>query len=250
MIQKHFDILIEQKPCDTFAVYPEDSGHYPGVILLMDAFGPRAYLEQMATTLAEHGYYVLVPNMFFRIKRAPIVEARFPLKPEDMPEVRKSMMAVYGSFSPDQGVKDIGVMLEFLSVQTQVRAGKVGLTGYCMGGGLALRTAGTYANKVAAVASFHAGNLANDAPNSPHLFIKKIESEIYIAHADNDASMPPEQREKLQQAIETSGVTAEVEVYKGAAHGFTMADLPAYNEAALDRHWEKLLALFQRRLKA
>jgi carboxymethylenebutenolidase len=250
MIQKHFDILIEQKSCDTFAVYPEEGGRYPGVILLMDAFGPRAYLEQMATTLAEHGYYVLVPNMFFRIKRAPIVEAQFPLKPEDMPEVQNAMMAVHGMFSQDQGVKDIGVLLEFLSAQKQVRPGKVGLTGYCMGGGLALCAAGTYADKVAAVASFHAGKLANDAPNSPHLFIHKIESEIYIAHADNDGSMPPEQIEKLQQAIDASGVIAEAEVYKGAAHGFTMADLPAYNEAALERHWKKLLALFQRRLKA
>jgi carboxymethylenebutenolidase len=134
----------------------------------------------------------------------------------------------------------------FLSREKEVQPGKIGMTGYCMGGGLAVRAAIRYPDRVAAVASFHAGKLASDTPDSPHLLLDRIKAELYIAHADNDKSMPAEQIEILRNALERSGIRYEAELYEGAAHGFTMADLPAYNEAALKRHWVKLFELLGR----
>ena len=113
---------------------------------------------------------------------------------------------------------------------------------------MAILTAATYPDRVAAAASFHAAGLATDAPDSPHLLLNRIKAELYIAHADNDQHNPPEQIERLRKALEESGVRYQAELYTGAAHGFAMADLPAYNESALKRHWEKLLELFARSL--
>ena len=148
-------------------------------------------------------------------------------------------------------MRDTAAFLEFLSRQAQVQPGPIGMTGYCMGGGLAVRAAIRYPDRIAAAAaSFHAGKLANrGARKAPHHFLNKIKAEIYIAHADNDKSMPPEQIERLQDALERSGIRYKAELYSGASHGFTMADLPAYNEAALKRHWENLFELLERTFK-
>lgn len=238
---------MQEGACDAFIAYPDDKKAYPAVLLLMDAFGPRDYLFDMAKTIAAHGYYVLLPNLFYRIRRAPVIDAKFPLRAEDMPELIKTqLMPLFHSYTPAvQGLQDAGEFLDFLSQQKQVLPGKIGLTGYCMGGSLALRIAARYPERIAAAASFHAGNLATEAPDSPHLLLGTIKAKLYIAHADNDQSMPAEQIERLRDALKKSGHgDVEAEVYKDAVHGFTMADLPAYNEAACKRHWEKLFKLF------
>ena len=248
MQTKQLDVKTPDGACDTFIAYPDESRPYPAVILFMDAFGPRPYLHEMAQTLAARGYYVLLPNMFYRVRRAPVVDAQFPVRAEALPEIRKQFGPLFSSLTPELSMKDAGAFLEFLAQQSQVRPGKVGVTGYCMGGALALRTAAQFPDRIAAAASFHGGNLASETPNSPHLLIPRMKAEIYVAHADNDQSMPSEQMTRLRSALEASGLRFEAEVYPGAAHGFVMADLPAYQEAALKRHWEKLFALFERTL--
>lgn len=242
------DIKTQDGVCDTFIAYPDDHGQYPAVLFFMDGFGLRDYLYEMAKTIAARGYYVLLPNMLYRIRRAPVVDIKFPVRLEDMPEVRKKVMPIFESFNPESAMTDTAVFLDFLTKQKQVLPGKIGLTGYCMGGGLALRAAIRYPDRIAAAASFHAGRLATDTPDSPHHFLKQIKAELYIGHADNDKSMPPEQIEHLRIALEQSGIRYQVELYTGAAHGFTMADLPAYNEAALKKHWVKLFELLGRSL--
>jgi carboxymethylenebutenolidase len=241
------DIKMQDGVCDSFIAYPDDKKQYPAVLLLMDAFGPRDYLYDMAKTIAVRGYYVLLPNLFYRTRRAPVIDAKFPLRAEQMPELIKTqLMPLFHSYTPAmQGMQDAGVFLDFLAQQKQALPGKVGLTGYCMGGSLAIRIAAQYPDRIAAVASFHGGNLATEMPESPHLLLGKIKAKLYIAHADNDQSMPPEQITRFREALDKSGhKDVEAEVYTGAAHGFTMADLPAYNEAACKRHWEKLFGLF------
>jgi carboxymethylenebutenolidase len=165
-----------------------------------------------------------------------------------MPEAIKVIMPLFQNFSVESAVNDAEFFLDYLSEQKHVRAGKVGATGYCLGGGLSIRTAARHPNRIAAAASFHAGNLATDAHDSPHLLLNKIKAELYIAHADNDQSMPAAQIERLNTALKESHVRYKAEVYKDAAHGFTMADLPAYNKAALALHWKNLSELFNRTL--
>lgn len=248
MKTEFLDIPTTDGLCDSFLAHPGENGPYPGVILYMDGFGLRPYLYEMARTLASHGYCVLTPNLFYRIRRAPVMDVQFPVTPETHGEAVKQLMSLVQSFSPEAAVRDARTLMDFLAALPQVRPGRLGLTGYCMGGSLSLRVAAQYPDRIAAVASFHAGRLATDAPNSPHLLVGSIRAEIYLGHADNDAGLPPEQIERLRQALDQAGARYEAEVYRGAAHGFTMADLPAYNEAALKKHWDKLLALFKRNL--
>ncbi len=244
------NIKTDDGNCDTFIAYPDDKAPHPAVLFLMDAFGPRDYLYQMAKTLAAQGYYVLLPNLFYRICPAPVTNLKFPLSTEDMKTVVKDhIMPLFQSFRPEFCMRDAGVLLDYLKHQKEVQSGKIGVTGYCMGGAMAIRVAARYPDHVAAAASFHAGNLATEAPDSPHRLLNNIKAEVYIAHADHDQSMPPEQIERLYDALQQSGLHYKTELYNGAAHGFTMMDLPAYNEVALKKHWDVLFALFERSLK-
>jgi carboxymethylenebutenolidase len=240
------DIKTPDGVCDAFAAYPDDNKQHPAVLLLMDAFGLRDYLYEMAKTIAARGYYVLVPNLFYRARRAPVLDVTFPLKAEQMPElIETQLMPLFQNYSPvTQGLQDAGVFLDFLAQQKQVQPGKVGLTGYCMGGSLAIRIAAQYPDRIAVVTSFHAGNLATEAPDSPHLLLGKIKAKLYVAHADNDKSMPPEQIERFHEALNKSAHAGVDEIYLNAAHGYTMADLPAYNEPACRKHWEKMFENF------
>lgn len=245
MAIRKLDIKTKDGLCDVTIAHPEGDDKYPSVILLMDAFGPRAYLDEMAVTLASHGYFVLVPNLFYRTMRAPFLTGPFPLTKADMVKAGEIVMPMARAYDANAGLEDIGTFLDFLAQQKSFN-GKIGLTGYCMGGSMALRTAAKFSNRISAVASFHAGRLATDAENSPHRVFGEIRAEIYIAHADHDASMPPEQMELVRKTLENSDAVFEAELYRDALHGFTMKDLPAYNEGALERHWSKLLSLFER----
>jgi carboxymethylenebutenolidase len=244
MKTRFVDIKMKEGVCDSFTAYPNDTGKYPAVLFFMDAFGPREYLYSMVQTIAAKGSYVLLPNLFWRTRRAPVIDAPFPLTSDQLPAAHAQLMALIQSFKPEWALEDAAVYLDFLNKQPQVQPGPRYATGYCMGGNLGLRVAAQYPDQFAAVASFHAGRLVTDEPNSPHKLVNKIKARLYFGHADNDKSMPPEAVEKLEAALKASGVRYESELYKGAQHGFTMADIPAYNEAALKKHWEKLFALF------
>ena len=130
-----------------------------------------------------------------------------------------------------------------------MKGDKVGCTGYCMGGGLSLRAAGNFPDRIVASAGFHGGRLATDAPDSPHLLAPKIKAKVYVGGADEDAGFPPEQADKLREALTAAGVSNEVTIYAGARHGYTMPDLPVYNRDAAERHWTEMLALFDETLK-
>ncbi|CAM5652126.1 Dienelactone hydrolase family protein OS=Streptomyces alboniger OX=132473 GN=CP975_29235 PE=4 SV=1 [Streptomyces alboniger] len=125
-------------------------------------------------------------------------------------------------------------------------AGPVALTGYCLGARIALLTAGTYPERVAAAAGFHGGRLATDAPDSPHLVADNVTAELYFGHADQDPSLPVEQIERLEEALTAAGVRHTCEVYAGAHHGFTQADTASYDAAGDERHWTALLDLLKR----
>lgn len=215
----------------------------------MDIFGIRPYLREMTDHLAKQGYFVVTPNLFYRDQHAPLIpDAKFPLPAAQFTSTIQQLMPLARNLTPDKSAADVKAYVDFLHAQKEVKPGKVGVTGYCMGGGIALRAASRMPDLFGAVASFHAARLASDSPESPHRKAGNIKAEVYIGHADKDEGMTPEQQERLRQALEAGHVRFEAEVYSGAAHGFTMKDLPAYNQAAAEKHWLKLLALFKRNL--
>lgn len=242
------DVPTPDGTADCYVAAPAGDGPHPGVILYMDAFGPRPRLEEMAQRIAAEGYVVLVPHVFYRHGRAPLIDTSELLKPENREKLWAEVGPVLASLTPELAMRDAEAWLDWLAADERVADGPVGLTGYCMGGALALRTAATYPDRVAAAASFHGGRLANDAENSPHLSARAITAEVYVAHADHDHSMPPEDQERLEKALTEAGVTHTCELYEGASHGFTMSDTAAFDKAATERHWDALLPLLARTL--
>lgn len=242
------DIPTQDGVADALLAVPSGAGPHPGVLLYMDAFGLRPRLAEMAGRIAAAGYVVLAPNVFYRSGRAPVVDLGDLSVPENRATIFEKLGPLMAALTPERAMSDATAYLGFLAADERVSAGPVGTVGYCMGGALALRTAALAPDRVAAVGSFHAGRLATDAPDSPHQSFGSIRGEVYLAHADHDGSMPPEQQALVERTLTEAGVRHRAELYPGAAHGFTMADTAAYDEAAEQRHWENLLPLLARTL--
>lgn len=242
------DISTEDGTADALFVHP-GSGAHPGVLLFPDAFGPRPALAELAENIAARGYAVLVPNLFYRAGRAPVVELPEVVDASNRGEVFGRIRPLMEQLTPELALRDAGAYLAWLAAAPEVAGGKAGLTGYCMGAALVLRTAAAYPDRVAAGAGFHGGRLASDAADSPHLGADRITAELYFGHADNDPSLPPEQIERLDKALASAGVRFRAEVYAGAAHGFTQRDLASYDAEADARHLRELGALLDRALR-
>lgn len=233
---------------DAYFVHPDDGAPHPGVLLYMDAFGLRPHLEAMADRLAEAGYAVLVPNVFYRSGPAPVFDLPEFIDTSQRTGIFDQIGPVMRELTPERAVSDAEAYLAWLDSRPEVADGPVGVTGYCMGARLSLRTAGAFPERVAAAAGFHGGGLATDAPDSPHLVADRVTAELYFGHADHDHSLPPEQIERLNKALTDAGVQFRAEVYEGASHGYTQADTASYNRDAAERHWKELFALFDRAL--
>jgi len=223
-------------------------GPWPAAILYMDAPAIRPAMFEMGERLAQAGYYVLLPDMFWRAGPYPpldIVKAR-----GGDPEMVALFTKLRASTDGERAMADTGVYLDWLAKQPQAKADKVGVTGYCMGGGIALRAAGTFPDRVAAAASFHGGNQATDAEDSPHRLAPQMKAKILVAGADEDRSFNEAQCERLAAALKDARVDATVSIWKGAKHGWVPTDMPVYNPEAAERHWRELTALFDEALKA
>ena len=231
---------------DAKLFHPEGAGAWPAAIVIPDAGGSRLVFERLAERLAARGYTVLLPNVYYREVRAPVPEAENFFKDE---AARKRILGLMGTLTPERVRTDAAAELDFLAARPEVKGAKVGIFGYCMGGGIAVRVAADFPERIAAAASFHGGRLATDAPDSPHRLVGKVRGELYFAHADQDGSMPAEAIATLEAALKEAGVRFRSELYAGARHGFTVEGSPAYDKEAADRHWRELLALFDRTLQ-
>jgi carboxymethylenebutenolidase len=239
-LQKH-DIIIETADGKAKAGLFKSTadGDRPGVILYMDAFGPRPALDGMAARLAEAGYLVLVPDLFYRCGEYGPFDARTAFSDEQTRTRIRSMMAetTQARTEADSGA--------FIKTLTDAGArGPIGTVGYCMGGSRALVAAAGYPDRVRAAASFHGGNLASDAPDSPHRRADDIKARVYVACAGIDQSFPPEQSARLAEALRAAEVDHAIENYVGMAHGWAVSDHGVYDERGAERHWKRLLAFF------
>jgi carboxymethylenebutenolidase len=225
----------------------QGAGPWPAAIIFMDAPAIRPALFDMGERLAKAGYYVLLPDLFWRAGPYPpldIVKAR-----GGDPEQVALFQKLRASTSVEKQMTDAKASLDFLDKDPRAAAGKVGVTGYCMGGGIALRAAGTFPDRIAAAAAFHGGNMATDDEKSPHRLADRIRAKVLVAGADEDSSFDEAQKERLDQALSEAGVAAEVSIWKGARHGWVPTDMPVHNPEAAERHWKELIQLFDETLK-
>lgn len=241
------DVPTPDGVADCLLATPDQPGPHPAVLVHMDAFGLRPRLEEMAATLAGEGYVVLLPNAFYREGRAPLLDLTGLADPEQRGALFATIMPWIRGLTPAKATSDSAAFLEQLLGREDV-GGPVAVVGYCFGGALALRTAAHRPDVVVAAAAFHPARLATDAKDSPHLLADAIRAEVYVASADQDPGMPPEQQTRLERALSGAGVTHVCEQYDGALHGWTMADTHVYDAAATERHWAALRDLLARRL--
>ena len=240
------DVRTEDGIADACLIRPDGPGPYPGVLFFMDAFGLRPRIVEMASRIADRGYVVLVPNLFYRAGRTPVLDASDLTDADARGKAFQTAMPLIKALNATTTGRDAGAYLNFLDAQDGVAAGPDAAVGYCMGGRNALLTAAAYPDRVAAVGSFHAGGLVGDQPDSPHLRLGAITGEVHLAHADNDGSMNADHIRTVEAALDEAGVTYTSEVYEGAPHGFTMADTAMYHQAAEQRHWTALFGLLDR----
>ncbi|RYZ42999.1 MAG: dienelactone hydrolase family protein [Myxococcaceae bacterium] len=242
------DIKTADGVLDAKLFQPEGPGPWPAVIFITDAMGVRPATQSMAQRIADAGHVVLLPNVFYRDAHASKLELKGSFQD---PEFLKRIYALIGSLTPERQKADAGAQLDFLARHPSVQPGsKVGVTGYCFGGGVAVRMAANFPDRIGAVASSHGGRLATDSPDSPHRLVGQVKAELYFGHADNDNSMPAEAIQTLEAALKAAGVKYVSELYPGAHHGYAVDDSPVYQAQAAQTHWRRILELFGRTLRA
>jgi len=242
MIERQLDIVTKDGKSTTFIVHPDRGGPHPVILFLMDAPAIREELRDMARRFATSGYYVMLPNLYYR---AGVMELGPRALLADTPE-RKQMTDLMMALGIAQVMTDCEGMLAFADTDKAANAKVIGTVGYCMSGRFAVVAAGQFPDRVKATASIYGTRLVTEKDNSPHLIAKGSQAEFYFACAETDHWIPPEMVAQLMK--ELKGANGEVELYPGVEHGFAFPERKAYNKAAAEQHWERVLSLFRRRL--
>ena len=241
MIERQIDIATQDGATTTFIVHPERGGPFPIILFYMDAPAIREELRDMARRLASVGYYVMLPNMYYR---AGVMEIG-PLTDAD---ARERMFTLMNGLTIPLVMADTADLLAFADADPAAAPGSIGTLGYCMSGQYAMNAASHFPNRVAAAASIYGVRLVTEEADSPHLVGAASKAELYFACAETDHWAPPEMVAALKAHMDGLGARAEVELYAGVEHGFAFPGRAAYDRDAAERHWERLFALFRRRL--
>jgi carboxymethylenebutenolidase len=242
MIDSQVDIPTKDGATTTFITHPERGGPFPVIIFYMDAPAIREELRDMARRLGTSGYYVMLPNMYYR---KGVMEIG-PIPPDPEAPERKRMFELMGSLTIPLVMEDTKALLAYAEGQKAANTKIVGTVGYCMSGRYAVNAATHFPDRVKAAASVYGVQLATDQPDSPHLAASKTKAELYFACAETDVYAPQEIIDKVTAGMK--GTKNEVEVYPGTHHGFAFPKRPVYHRDAAERHWERLLALYRRNL--
>lgn len=245
---KHTELQVKTQDgvCPTHVFQPDGEGPWPGVLMYMDGIGMRPALWEVADRIAKQGYFVMLPNLFYRVG----YNAEYGVQVFSDPEKRADLMTrIMPSASPANVMRDTDVLLDYMHGLKNVRSETIGITGYCMGGRLAMYAAGHYGDRVAGAAAYHPGGLATDSPDSPHRLADKMTAKIYVGAAMEDQSFDAAQKQRFDKALTEAGVEHTIEQYH-ARHGFVPPDTPAYDPAAAKRHDETLFALLKTTLSA
>ena len=247
MIHEQVEISTADGIADALLVRPDTAETLPGVIVLTDVYGLRPAYAGLSERIAERGYVVLTPNVFYRTTKPPTHD--FP--PESSPDrAADRFRELTGPLTPDAMVRDGSAYVDFLAVQPLVRRGPIGVVGFCFTGQLALRMAAAQPDRIAAAASFHGGGLVTDTDRSPHLVLPRVKARLYFGHAVEDRGMPAAAIEKLGRALKSWGGAYENETYDGARHGWMIPGGRVYNPEQAERGFAKLMALFDVALRS
>jgi carboxymethylenebutenolidase len=240
------DVVIKMADgnCDAALYHPTGEGRWPGIVIFTDALGLRPAFRDMGKRLAAEGYTVMVPNPFYRTRKAPVLSGPFDFgKPED----RAKLVELTAPLNNETKSRDATTYIAYLDALRQVKtAAKIGVVGYCMGGPYTVLASAAVPERVGAGVSLHGGNLVTDKPDSPHLLIPKLKANYYFGIATNDDQRQPDAKDKLREAFAAANVPAKIEVYQDCQHGWCVADGMVYNKAGAERAYVDEIALYKK----
>jgi carboxymethylenebutenolidase len=242
MIEHHLDIPTADGAMNTFIVHPEEGGPFPVVLFYMDAPGKREELHDMARRIAAVGYFVVLPNLYYRQSRDYWLRERTEA-------AMARMFALMATLDARSTECDTRAMLQFVDARPEADARRIGAVGYCMSGPFVMWAAAAFPDRLRCIASIHGANMATARPDSPHRVAHKVRCESYFACAEIDKWAPPADIDALRASLQAAGTPHRIEWYPGAEHGFVFPlRAGIYNRAAAERHWERLFSLFARTL--
>ncbi len=248
MIEFETEIETQDGILDAFVCHPDEGGPHPAVILYMDAPGIREELRDMTRRIAATGYVAMLPNLYYRIGR----EGNYGYDLSNTANIdaeRARMFDCMNSLTNARIVADTGPMVAFLRGKEAVSDGPMGCVGYCMSGKFVTAVAAAYPDEFAAIASYYGVGIVTEEADSPHLDLDKIKGEIYFAFASDDPWVPQTVLDQLPGALDAAGTNHRIEIYPGTGHGFAFPNRPDYVKPAAERHWQRMLALFDRNLR-
>jgi carboxymethylenebutenolidase len=245
MIERQIEIVTSDGRMNTFVCHPEGDSPHPAIIIFMDAPGIREELRDMARRLGTVGYYVMLPNLYYRSN----VEELGPVVGEANLTTRQRALQLMATINIPMVMQDVDALLAFTGQDKAASRGSMGCVGYCMSGQYAINAAVRHPERIRAAASMYGVALVSDKPDSPHLAPQRTDARLYFGCAEKDQYAPPEMIDQLRAEIAAKGGNAEVEIYPGTAHGFAFPSRPVYDKPAAERHWERLFTLFGASLK-
>lgn len=252
MIESMTDIPTSDGTMDTFIVHPEEGGPFPCVFVLMDIWGLREEMFDIARRIAASGYYCVLPNFWYRRGKVRFeyrddkgkMLSMKDLSTEAQAELHANMKLVTDTMA----MADIKSAMTFAG-KGPVKQGPMGSIGYCLGGRLGMQAAFNWPDVFRATVSLHGTHLVNDNPDSPHRFVDKYKGEIYCGFAEHDSLAPPSTIETLAKLMAgRSNVKYSALVHAGAHHGYSLPDRNIFDKAAANRDWERIFPMFQRQL--
>jgi carboxymethylenebutenolidase len=243
MIEKHIDITTRAGAMNSFVVHPEENGPHPVVLFYMDAPGKREELHDMARRLASVGYYVVLPNLYYRRTHD------YWLKERTEPAMAVMFEHMH-SLTNALVTQDTEAMLRHIDAQPEADSKRIGAVGYCMSGPFVMAAAAAFPDRIKCIASIHGAQLVTDRQDSPHLMAPKIKCESYFACAEIDKWAPAGTIAILEKALQAAGTPHRIEWYPKAEHGFVFPlRAGIYDKPSAERHWERLFDLFGRNLR-
>jgi len=245
MIERQMEIVTPDGRMNTFICHPERAAPHPVIIIFMDAPGIREELRDMARRLGTVGYYVMLPNLYYRAN----VEELGSVVGEANLTTRQRALQLMATINIPMVMQDVDALLAFTAQDKAASRGPMGCVGYCMSGQYAINAAVRHPERIRAAASMYGVALVSDKPDSPHLAPQRTDARLYFGCAEKDQYAPPEMIDQLRAEIASKGGNAEVEIYPGTAHGFAFPSRPVYDKPAAERHWERLFTLFGNALK-
>jgi carboxymethylenebutenolidase len=248
MQERVVDIPTPAGTMNTYIFHPDRKGPFPVVVMYMDSIGVREELVDMCRRIATVGYYVIMPNLYYRTHRSVDIDPTRILDPAYHDKFVLLWQLIDG-LSNQMVVDDSAVLYDYIDREPAARKGKLGIVGYCMSGPFVFRLAGAYPERVACAASVYGVHLVTDKPDSPHLLADRIQGEMYFACAEHDKYVQTEELDALRDVLQHTGIAGGVEIYAQREHGFAFPARKAYHKGATELHWERLFDMFERTLR-